>query len=77
MILTEDTYDVPSGHIATVITKLAMTVPAMTRRLPFPSGVVARKETLGLAQFRDLFRAIGTPWLWSTNPLGRWNFRRG
>ena len=64
MMLAVGKYDVPADHVATVITTLEMTAPAMADRLPFPDGISARKEDLGLDQFRALFRKIGTPWLW-------------
>ncbi len=66
MTLATGKYDVPADHVATVITTLEMTVPTMAARLPFPDGFSARKEDLSLAAFRDLFRKVGSPWLWTS-----------
>ncbi len=66
MMLKADTYDVPAGHVATVVTTLEMTAPTFAVRRPFPDGVTACKENLGLQDFRDLFRKIGAPWLWTS-----------
>lgn len=66
MMLAAGKYDVPDDHVATVVTTLEMTMPAMANRLPFPSGISTRKEDLGLDDFRALFRKIGTPWLWTS-----------
>lgn len=66
MKLAAGKYDVPDDHVATVVTTLEMTVPTMATRLPFPAGIGARKENLGLDDFRALFRKIGTPWLWTS-----------
>ena len=57
---------VPPGHIASVVTFLEMTSP------PEPRGaaretVPYRLERMGAADFaryRDLFGAVGAPWLW-------------
>jgi GNAT superfamily N-acetyltransferase len=48
-----------------------MSRPASVASKSFPAGFSARKEDLGLAAFRDLFRKVGAPWLWTsrlTNP---------
>ena len=56
---------VPAGQIATIVTCLEMTAP--------PAPVVPVKSALkldrwtapvDLARYRELFRAIGQPWLW-------------
>lgn len=65
MTLALGTYDVPKGHLATVMTKLEMTAPAITTAMPFPDGFTARKENLTAEAFRDLYRTVGAPWLWS------------
>ncbi|MEJ8560387.1 GNAT family N-acetyltransferase [Yoonia sp. GPGPB17] len=64
MMLTANTYDVPAGHVATVVTTLEMTAPKRAARLPFPDGTAARKEDLSVDEFRNLFRKVGAPWLW-------------
>jgi len=65
MMLDLGTYDVPKGHLATVMTKLEMTAPTMTDTKLFPEGFVARKEIMTVATLRDLYRKVGAPWLWS------------
>ena len=69
MILTVGNHDIPKGHLAAVVTTLDMTAPAMTQPLPFPDGIEARNERLTLDRFRALFRAIGSPWLWTSGLL--------
>jgi len=59
-------HGVPAGHLATVITSLEMTAPEMRGPKPFPIGIVANHEQLDLAAYRDLFRAVGGPWLWTS-----------
>ncbi|MEI6485871.1 MAG: GNAT family N-acetyltransferase [Sphingomonadales bacterium] len=56
---------VPKGQIATIVTCLEMTArPAPA--LPARSALKIERWTapVDLARYRDLFRAIGAPWLW-------------
>lgn len=66
MTLARGIYGVPAGHLATVITTLQMTAPAMADPKPFPKGVVANCEQLDLVAYRGLFKAVGGPWLWTS-----------
>lgn len=66
MTLSAGLYPVPKGHLAAVVTYLEMAAPAITTPRPFPSGIVAVRERLGIDDYRALFRAIGAPWLWSS-----------
>lgn len=66
MTLAPGLFPVPKGHLAAVVTYLEMTAPAIKTPRPFPSGIVAVRETLGIDDYRTLFRAIGAPWLWSS-----------
>ena len=65
-VLPEGMHDVPSGHVPTVVTYLEMHAPGMVTDIPFPDGVVARRETCTPEDYRALFRDIGAPWLWSS-----------
>lgn len=58
-------HEVPAGHVAAIVTYLEMRTPPAGRSLPRAHGVKTSRETMGLAAFRDLFRRVGTPWLWS------------
>ena len=68
MSLGAGLYPVPAGHLAAVITDFEMTARVMDD-MPFPNGVTASKETVNLTAYRELFRAIGTPWLWTSRLL--------
>jgi GNAT superfamily N-acetyltransferase len=58
-------YDLPPGKIASVVTYLEMTDPPPLRPLPEAPGLALRRvERPDLAWYRDLFRRIGTEWLW-------------
>lgn len=65
-MITEGMHAVPPGHVPAVVTYLEMTAPGMTAPKPFPDGTTATRETLDLESYRALFRAVGTPWLWSS-----------
>src|SRR5215203_5157004 len=59
-------YDLPAGKIASLVTYLEMTEPPpLPRPLPdMPALALHRVERPDLAWYRDLFRRIGTDWLW-------------
>lgn len=59
-------YPVPPGHVPTVVTYLQMHAVAMTEAKPFPASVTATRERLDNDSYRQLFRAVGQPWLWSS-----------
>lgn len=57
--------DVPAGKIAAVVTYLEMHAPPERADTPPPDGVALRRvEDPEPEWFRDLFRRIGTDWLW-------------
>jgi GNAT superfamily N-acetyltransferase len=62
--LTPGVHDVPAGHVPTVVTHLEMTARPPARPAPgaWTIRAVARP---GLAWYRDLYRRIGTPYLWA------------
>jgi GNAT superfamily N-acetyltransferase len=63
--MTSHFLDVAPGKVATVVTSLQMT--ARPPRRPVPASdrhAVRRVERPALDWYRDLFRRIGTPWLW-------------
>ncbi len=66
MTLPAGHHQVPNGHLAAVITYLEMTVPFLTAPMTFPNGVSASREKLSVAEYRQLFLAIGAPWLWQS-----------
>ena len=56
---------VPPGHVAAVVTSLEMlSRPPERSRHPFPSGVVLEPLERSVAAYRNLYRAVGTDWLW-------------
>ncbi|MEK0081949.1 GNAT family N-acetyltransferase [Benzoatithermus flavus] len=58
-------YDLPPGKIAAVVTYLEMTERPSARPAPeIPRLSLRRVEAPDLAWYRDLFRRIGTDWLW-------------
>ena len=58
-------YDLPPGKIASLVTYLEMTEPPAPRALPDGPGLALRRvERPKLDWYRDLFRRIGTDWLW-------------
>lgn len=59
-------HDVPPGHVATVVTTLEMTAPALARDVPLPDGVSIRPvEDPDVAWYRDLYMRVGgRDWLW-------------
>lgn len=59
-------HDIPAGHVPAVVTYLQMTAPAMTGAKSFPEGIKATCERLDNDIYRQLFRAVGSPWLWSS-----------
>ncbi|MFQ3622691.1 MAG: GNAT family N-acetyltransferase, partial [Acetobacteraceae bacterium] len=59
-------HDVPPGHVAAVVTHLEMRSPPPTRPDP-PDGPwpIRRVVRPDLRWYRDLYRRIGTAWLWA------------
>lgn len=58
-------YGLPAGKIASVVTYLEMRVPPEGEPLPERPGLTLRcVERPELAWYRDLYRRIGTDWLW-------------
>lgn len=58
-------YDLPSGKIASLVTYLEMTEPPAPRPVPELPGLTLRRVIdPTLDWYRDLFRRIGTDWLW-------------
>jgi GNAT superfamily N-acetyltransferase len=58
-------HDLPAGKIAAVVTYLEMTEPPAPREVPAPDGLELRRvQEPELDWYRDLYRRIGTDWLW-------------
>jgi GNAT superfamily N-acetyltransferase len=66
--LLRDGYtNIPAGRIAAIATTLEMREPPVPPPLPgSPSPELRRVESPALGWYRDLFRAIGEPWLWQS-----------
>jgi GNAT superfamily N-acetyltransferase len=60
------TYDsIPDGELAAVVTYLEMLEPPASRGDSPSEGLLLRRiEQPATAEYRDLFRLIGAPWLW-------------
>jgi GNAT superfamily N-acetyltransferase len=59
--------DVPAGKIAAVVTSLEMlSRPALRPEPSNAAWALRHVATPDLAWFRDLFRRVGEPWLWSS-----------
>jgi GNAT superfamily N-acetyltransferase len=58
-------YDLPPGKIAAVVTYLEMTERPAPRPVPALPGLSLRRvERPELGWYRDLFRRVGSDWLW-------------
>lgn len=66
MTLPAGLHSVPAGHVAAVVTYLEMSAPTITTPVPFPKGIGAAREQLTVAEYQQLYRRIGTPWLWQS-----------
>jgi len=56
---------VPSGHVATVVTSLEMlSRPPQRSMHAFPASVTLEPLKRSIAAYRNLYRAVGTDWLW-------------
>lgn len=64
-VLADDLYELPPGKIANVVTFLEMTArPAPRAVPPRPDLRLARGAHRSLDAYRDLFRRVGSEWLW-------------
>ncbi len=67
MILPDGYHDVPAGHLAAVVTYLEMLArPAPRAERGAAPWTLRRVESPSLDWYRDLFRRVGTDWLWSS-----------
>lgn len=67
MRLPDGYHDVPAGHLATVVTYLEMRArPAPRAERADAPWTLRRVESPSLDWYRDLFRRVGTDWLWSS-----------
>ena len=56
---------VPPGYVATVVTSLEMVShPPERPAQPFPAGVTLEPLERTIEAYRNLYRAVGTEWLW-------------
>lgn len=63
-------YDLPPGKIATLTTHLEMLAAPPPRPVPSrPDLALDCHERVDLARYRDLFRRVGTDWLWFSRLL--------
>lgn len=64
MTIADGYHDLPSGRIAAIVTYLEMRTPQRVD-VPIPPGVeITRLHGEDPALYRELFRAVGEPWLW-------------
>src|SRR5262249_28591666 len=64
MIIPDGYHDLPPGKIASVVTYLEMTAPPDRPAVPPPPGMSLRKvDHPDPSWYRNLFRAVGDPWL--------------
>lgn len=65
MTIPDGFVDVAPGKIAAIVTSLEMTARPLPRRDPQGHAWTVRQvEVPGLDWYRDLYRRIGTDWLW-------------
>lgn len=66
-LLAAGFHAVPEGHLAAIVTALDMKAkpPAPPRKLPTGFSL-ERQVNPSIAWYRDLFRRIGAPWLWTS-----------
>lgn len=69
MTLAAGRHLVPNGYLAAVVTSLEMTAPFFDAPPAFPEGVQVGREIMTTEAYQNLFRAIGTPWLWQSRLL--------
>ena len=62
--------DVPPGQIAAVVTYLEMRPRPAALAIP-PSPLSLQAIRPGPGEYRDLFRAVGAPWLWFSRLIMR------
>jgi GNAT superfamily N-acetyltransferase len=63
--LADGFHPVPPGRIATIVTHLEMDRPAKLPVPAFPAGTtLIDASDISAAAYRDLFRAVGSDWLW-------------
>jgi len=56
---------VPPRHVAAVVTSLEMlSRPPERPAQPFPAGVMLEPLERSIEAYRNLYRAVGTDWLW-------------
>ena len=57
-------HDIAAGKFAVVITHLEMHAAPPARDVSLPEGVTFRQVTPTLDWYREIFRRVGTDWLW-------------
>jgi GNAT superfamily N-acetyltransferase len=63
--LADGYYELPAGKMANVVTCLEMLTPPQPLPEPLPASYSLRQFSTGeLVAYRELFRAVGAPWLW-------------
>ena len=64
MTLSDGFHDVAAGKLATVVTYLEMTSQPELRNAPLPDTLVCEDLKRDPDIYRDVFRRIGSDWLW-------------
>lgn len=58
-------FDIPAGHVATVVTSLQMHQKPELKQLPQPAGIeLVPLIGVDLVTYRKLFHKVGNDWLW-------------
>ena len=69
-MLVDGYHDVAPGKIATIVTSLEMHAPPPSRaEADGASWTLRRLEQPGVAEYRDLYSAVGRDWLWFSRLL--------
>lgn len=63
-MLTDGLHHIPKGKISLAITNLEMRAACPQRPVPTPDGVALQSMAFDPDSYRDLFRRVGTEWLW-------------
>ncbi|MBW8880224.1 MAG: GNAT family N-acetyltransferase, partial [Asticcacaulis sp.] len=68
--LADGYYELAKGKLANLVTCLEMLAPPARTLAPFPVGLELERVDPGdLVAYRDLFRAVGADWMWTSRLL--------
>ena len=68
--LADGYYDLPNSKLVNLVTCLEMLAPPKRTMAPFADGLeLERVDPTDLGGYRDLFRAVGGQWMWTSRLL--------